>query len=774
MTKSLLLAIAVAATIPAQAQLADVVRATTVAPAGDAMRITLPHTGNAMRAQSARTVKQSHQDTQTQAAIMAPHKLRHAPAMRTGELPEGTVMYESFELWDGNDLTWLPDGWSTESHTDSELTALEKWSPSGQNPYLALSFDGNYAMAISYASNPQDEWLISPQITLPGNQNLSFLAYIDPVFLFDTNYIDWDTGEISQLVVAATLKVMIKADGGEWTEIWDATTPFASVTNIDELYAATTGDMVEYNIDLSAYQGKNVQLAFRYVGIDGNTMYIDAIKVGYPSLDNVYYYAPFNTLYWGFDRTPGWASLNLPIAQYAAYDPITWANSYAYPDATYSWKYCSPEDASWVESSEQESITVTYHPDYTSDFTKKNNLYYPPILTASQQSASACDYQAPYKYFQIGGTAEISLTDGDWTGGLLPFEHNSEGFTYLTAEADFGELDTPITGYSSTSDQFWYDYTFPGETSTEYASYVDGILNFVYPCSQPLVVDGATVLARGKNIDPEVEMTLSIYSLNDEFIPEMETPMAQKTLKASEFIAYDADMNLLFYTLPFDFDTPVILDNSHPGYVVMLSGFHDNRIEYFAPIQSELPNPDEMCYGYVVKYTKFNSDTFRQSFTPLAYLEGDYGPCYNSFAINLNAHYGWLNIDTEQVDVPATGTSTVAVDTYYPEERVAVSELPGIIAEYTGRYDTGVLTLSRDPQYGDAVDGNITVSVPGYSKTIHISSEAAGVSEAIADTNAEVEGIYTPAGIRVADGTALAPGIYIVRRTDGSVSKIRK
>ncbi len=54
---------------------------------------------------------------------------------------------------------------------------------------------------------------------------------------------------------------------------------------------------------MTQFAGKKTKFAFRYVGSDGNTMFIDAIGVGYPELEDISYTNPFETLYWGFDRT---------------------------------------------------------------------------------------------------------------------------------------------------------------------------------------------------------------------------------------------------------------------------------------------------------------------------------------------------------------------------------------------------------------------------------------------------------------------------------------
>ncbi len=774
MKKSLLLGLGVLLSLPLAGQsVADAV-VTLGAPDVTATHVKSLRKAKAAPGMQVRPLRNLDNRIPAAASIRAPHQFVRRAAGAAGELPAGCSLYESFEGWDGQDIMWLPDGWTHESHNESALENAQRWSMADASSMSMLGFgpaDGQYALGINYSDElPQDEWVISPEIEISENQQLSFFAYIDPAFLFDLNYADWDNMVLTEKHISATLKVMVQPEGGEWTEIWDASTPFME-TELEDLLMMTPMGLDEYILPLPQFAGKKVKIAFNYVGVGGNTMFLDMVSVAMPKLDKLHYSSPLHTLYWGYDRTPGWASLSMGVAQYPVFTPIEWTNESPYTEATYQWTYCDPLTADWVDSND-EVLSVTYVPDYTSETTTKNNLFYPPILKGSMPGASEGQYQAPYAYFQAGGAAEISLSDGEWNGGLLPFEPKSEGLTYLTQEADFGELETPITGYNKNTDKFWYDYTFPGETDPSYHSYVEGCLNYIYTADMPLVVSGATVLARGKVAD-EVEMTLTIYPINDSYEPLLDQPLATATLKGKDFLKYDVGMALDFLTLPFDFETPVVIDKTYQAYIVMLTGYHNELVEYFAPMQSEYPNPESLCFGYVSRLTKWNSDEYRRGFTPLAYLDGEYGPCYNAFAINLVGNYGWLRTEVEKVTLPEDGTPvTVALDSYYDGEDLTVSELDGVVANVAGRYGNTVLTLSRDVQHAQAIDGTLTVSTPGHSVSINVVSGGSGITE-ITTAGAEVEGVYSVAGVRLDADAVLEPGIYVVRYTDGTVKKMQ-
>ena len=96
---------------------------------------------------------------------------------------------------------------------------------------------------------------------------------------------------------------------------------------------------------MTEFAGKKTKFAFRYVGSDGNTMFIDAIGVGYPELEGISYINPLETLYWGFDRTWSMGGLMGSFVQYPVYGPITWTNSMTVDNASYHWEYCDPATA---------------------------------------------------------------------------------------------------------------------------------------------------------------------------------------------------------------------------------------------------------------------------------------------------------------------------------------------------------------------------------------------------------------------------------------------
>lgn len=718
-------------------------------------------------------LKQLPQSRPTFNTTVNPYQLAPARAFTAnGEFAE------SFEDWDGENATWVPEGWTNESHGDATLDVNQKWGPSGASPMLPAPSDGSVFMGISFASVAQDEWLITPAIEVQPNFVLTFDAYIDPLFLFTLENVDWETGEFQgDPVISATLQVMAKAEGDtEWTKLWDAVDELPANPNTNDLMNMTPTALTPRTLSLAEFADKKVQVAFRYVGTDGNTMLLDNVRVGYPKLDAVRYFTPVNTLYWGYDDQPGWGAMGLRIAQYGIGTPLTFVNDSPYTSAEYHWTYMDPNTNEMV-TSDDETLTIVYDHDYSSDFTTRNNMYYPVTLTASMPGASDGTYGMSIDYMQAGGRAEFMTSNaGLWQAGLLPYEHNTEGATYLSVEKDFGQMQTPITGYNANTDSYWYEQTFPGETDPGYDVYIEGIINSFYPSAgAPLMVEGAHVLALGKLAEgANPTLKLGVYALSDEGVPDFDNPVGEATCEAADMIVYnETEAALDFYTIPFSFTKPIVLDDSHMGYIVAFTGYHASGFEYFAPVQSALPNVDGYALSYLIKQIKFNSDSYRMSLSPLAYIEGPYGDCFNSFAINLVAHYGWLRCETEEVELPADGSAiTVALDSYHPAENLAVTAPAGVEAEVTGRYGATTLSLKHNDA-AVSVDGDVTVSAPGHIVTIKVKSKGAGVDdEIVADTDAVITGVYTLAGQQLGTAMPSAAGVYIVRYSDGTARKL--
>ena len=203
-------------------------------------------------------------------------------------------VFEGFEGWDYVMADWLPEGW-TEENSNEDIFLLNNgaftWHVGTQSGYLPNAPEGyNYAL-IYYAYDydddgnkfdlPQDEWMISPSYTVGANSTLSFFVGYSPLFLFNTDNsnLDWGKNDFKDRSPSTTLRIYIRSNGGEWVMLKDLHDEWAE-TPFDELFNNCFNvEFRNYSFGLSEYKDTDVQVAFQFVGMYGNTMEIDAFQI---------------------------------------------------------------------------------------------------------------------------------------------------------------------------------------------------------------------------------------------------------------------------------------------------------------------------------------------------------------------------------------------------------------------------------------------------------------------------------------------------------------
>lgn len=121
-----------------------------------------------------------------------------------------------------------------------------------------ITGDENAALYTDYNSGNNDDWLISPAITLTGNERLKF------------KYSLQSTGEPNDF------EVLLSTSGTDIASFTNTILPLASYNDVD----IDNGESTEITIDLSAYTG-DVNIAWRVPpgGLDGWRLYIDDVVV---------------------------------------------------------------------------------------------------------------------------------------------------------------------------------------------------------------------------------------------------------------------------------------------------------------------------------------------------------------------------------------------------------------------------------------------------------------------------------------------------------------
>lgn len=556
---------------------------------------------------------------------------------------KGYVLYENFSEWNETEKYWVPDGWTVEHRgiCKREYT----WTPLKPTIYYPTIADGEYCYCISFDDHQQDEWLISPEITPEKNMILSYYMRVYPIFFYDTKNLNYMTGEYDGgKNTLYTVQVLIKEEGGDWMIVRDYAEDYKDYT-YKELREASNGASLEkQTIEIDNYAGKNIKIAFRYLGSDGDLVMLDAIGVGYPTLDNVWYMEPANSLYWGLGGGADLLQMPTDIALYPANTTITWQNM-SEEDANYSWQYMD-ESKGYATSYDPDKLDVAY-PSQEQGLTP--TLYETPTLTAEAPERVDGIYRSPVRYFQAGGKPSYTDKDGqlDFTLFQFPINHLEMSFTSVMDDK-LGAYSVPVFGYNEFSDAYWLDYSLHGEEPMEgNYSHLIGIGNIYFASSEtPLTVNGMSIYGWGR-VEDDAEFTATIYALDSEMHTDYDTytVIARAAIKGKDVQAnYDKESKDYLY-LPFQFDEPVDIQASteHPAFLFMLEGFHSDKVDYFAPLQSYIPNEIGYAAGYLLSEINLQGHieegTYR-SLKSMQYMEnGTYYSHAGTFAIGLDAEY---------------------------------------------------------------------------------------------------------------------------------------
>lgn len=157
------------------------------------------------------------------------------------------VLSESFE-------TWPPADWTIINGAESQGT--QHWHQSVMdepfNEAATVLYDDGDAIA-----RPQDEWLITPEITIPENAYLRFNLYISTYWFIDPN----DNADLNVKITTD--------DGATWIQLLNE-------HDIDELENFSWKEVL---VNLSDYTGETAKIAFQYVGQDAAQALIDNVEV---------------------------------------------------------------------------------------------------------------------------------------------------------------------------------------------------------------------------------------------------------------------------------------------------------------------------------------------------------------------------------------------------------------------------------------------------------------------------------------------------------------
>lgn len=736
---------------------------------------------------------------------ITPSKSRiNAPAVMKAD--EEATLFEGFESYEGQTSRgWVPEGWSQESKTNPPHVAPEGegtclvWEAT-QGDGFTSAYSGTYVERVQvsmadFTADPitfaeqQDEWLITKAITPKTGDYLTFQLYYSPCFtLLNESTMDFSS-------VNNILEILVTTDDGKtWEKVWDVLDDARSYTE-DELWDDGMSFVRPYRpmlVNISKYAGKNIKIAFRYYGINGESMMLDDVKVGEATptaaatAPNAVF--PIGLSLEGYNLSDGSGNvLNLALAPYKT--SLEWTNvSPAYESCT--WTY--PDDEGNETTSSSKNLEA---PEY--GFAQ----YVAPSLVTKIGSKTS-DAVKLYDAVQYGGS--VMLKDGD---NNLSFDAAMYDLNRLVSKkAKFSLARDGVFGMGATSDATWNQLL-----KTE-GMKVTGMGMFIPQPAAPYTLSSANAVVyytAGKLTDKS-QLKATVYKVEDD---GSFTAMAEGYCSPSEFYQADEDSNpkaIFYFEREIDgLPTQAELFVDYPIVIQFSADLAEG--EEFDFVNAFDSAPDEVENNVYVFFNDAEGTRKMINTTALSFEDGSAAAgLYASF----DATYSWLRSDEDAFEAkPAGESKTFDLDSYYnlvssKGENLATATGEGLGDWYTVSFANGsdtepakmTVTVSALPEGTDVRSSYFDVEVFGMKKRFYVAQHSeAGVSDlAVSATKAFVNGgnivvsspkatrvaVYNVAGQKVAEqafagkatikASDFAKGIYVLKFNDNTVLKLTK
>lgn len=728
----------------------------------------------------------------------------NAPAVMKAD--ENATLFEGFESYEGlTSRGWVPEGWSQESKTNPPHVAPEGkgtclvWEATKGDGFTS-AYSGTYVERVQvsmadFTADPitfaeqQDEWLITKAITPKTGDYLTFQLCYSPCFTL------LDETTMKFTAVNNILEVLVTTDDGKtWEKVWDVLDDARSYT-VDELWDDGRSFVRPYHpmlVNISKYVGKNIKIAFRYYGINGESMMLDDVKVGEATptaavtAPNAVF--PIGLSLEGYNLSDGSGNvLNLALAPYKT--SLEWTNvSPAYESCT--WTY--PDEEGNETTSSSKNLEA---PEY--GFAQ----YDAPSLVTKIGSKTS-DAAKLYDAVQYGGS--VMIRNGD---SYLSFDAAMYDLNRLVSKkAKFSLARDGVFGMGATSDATWNQLL-----KTE-GMKVTGMGMFIPQPAAPYTLSSANAVVyytAGKLTDKS-QLKATVYKVEDD---GSFTAMAEGYCSPSEI--YKADdksyPKAVFYFereidgLPTQaelfVDYPIVIQFSAD----LAEGEEFDFVNAFDSAPKEVENN---------VYVFFNDASGTRKMINTTALSFEDGSAAAGLYASFDATYSWLRSDEDAFEAkPAGESKTFDLDSYYnlvssKGENLATATGEGLGDWYTVSFANGsdtepakmTVTVNALPEGTDVRSSYFDVEVFGMMKRFYVAQHSeAGVSDlAVSATKAFVNGgnivvsspkatrvaVYNVAGQKVAEqafagkatikASDFAKGIYVLKFNDNTVLKLTK
>ncbi|MDR0682065.1 MAG: T9SS type A sorting domain-containing protein [Dysgonamonadaceae bacterium] len=540
-------------------------------------------------------------------------------------------LFESFEDWDKTQV-WLPQNWTWESKTGISrenpdfITWFSAASSMGINPT-----DGKYYEWINFGiEQSQDEWLISPSLTLQPNDALFFDANFTPFWMFynlETDLIDYENP-------VSFLQALISTDNGvNWVPLWKATDDYLQYTPKELQDFFSEPEWHEIKIALNDYVGKTVKIALRYKGFFGDSNGLDRISVSAerpftPKEPAASYAIPPGFFLAGLNPE----GTGLSGVMFApAYLPVTWYNT-SFDANSYHWEMPNIYDSEKYVTTE-ENPSARYIQDG----------YYFPVLTVNWGDKTS----EPYSWERE--TSGLFYGNAVFFAGGKITEHiGIEGL----GVGNFNLINN-IAVYSFDEDNHVF--------GTNRNDSIDGVANFFEEPSQPYVLHGVNIATSDFSAPAGTQLDLIIHRVTDGSLAD--------TIVTATWVAGENINVQDFYNLSFKLDDPLIGDAT----LIELTGFYEKQNVTLACFSETFHFNKDENKAYLFAFVKGK----RTLLEPNEILpeEG-----YTSLCFSLDMTYSFVaprNLDYSFITGPGGGRKVFDMTTYYPSDNWSViSKVP--------------------------------------------------------------------------------------------------
>lgn len=150
---------------------------------------------------------------------------------------------------------------SEEELSDWSVTKGAQWSMTASDysstvpAFSSVNPSSKYSLWHPYDRNYVSDAAYTPEMTIPANAKARFWAVFNPVWMY-----------------AANLQLLVVEGGSYATVVWDG-------FKVSQEAGTDDAKWTQYTVDLSAFAGKKVELAFLYEGTYGDDVMIDDLEI---------------------------------------------------------------------------------------------------------------------------------------------------------------------------------------------------------------------------------------------------------------------------------------------------------------------------------------------------------------------------------------------------------------------------------------------------------------------------------------------------------------